>query len=29
MSVDKKILEEITKYNNINKYISEQETDLP
>ena len=29
MSVDQKILEEITKYNNINKYISEQETDLP
>ena len=29
MSVDKKILEEISKYNNINKYISEQETDLP
>ena len=29
MSVDKKILEEICKYNNINKYISEQETDLP
>ena len=28
MSVDKKILEEISKYNNINKYISEQETDL-
>ena len=29
MSVDKKILEEISKYNNINKYIREQETDLP
>ena len=29
MSVDKKILEEISKYNNINKYITEQETDLP
>ena len=29
MSIDKKILEEISKYNNINKYISEQETDLP
>lgn len=29
MSVDKKILEEISKYNSINKYISEQETDLP
>jgi len=29
MSIDKKILEEISKYNNINKYITEQETDLP
>jgi|TARA_R110001592_G_scaffold273379_2_gene540273 hypothetical protein len=29
MSVDKKILEEITKYNNINKYISEQDETLP
>ena len=29
MSVDKKILEEISKYNNINKYITEQETELP
>jgi len=28
MSVDKKILEEIKKYNTINKYISEQETPL-
>lgn len=29
MSVDKKILEEISKYNSINKYISEQEAPLP
>lgn len=29
MSVDKKILEEIRKYNNINQYISEQEIPLP
>lgn len=29
MSVDKKILEEISKYNSINKYISEQESPLP
>ena len=29
MSVDKKILEEISKYKNINKYITEQEIDLP
>ena len=29
MSVDKKILEEIRKYNNINHYISEQEIPLP
>ena len=29
MSVDKKILEEITKYNSINRYISEQDAPLP
>ena len=29
MSVEKKILEEISKYKNINKYITEQEIDLP
>ena len=29
MSVDKKILEEITKYNTINRYISEQDAPLP
>lgn len=29
MSVDKKILEEISKYKRINKYISEQESTLP
>ena len=30
MSVDKKILEEIERYQNINNYIFEQEeTDLP
>lgn len=29
MSIEKKILEEINKYNSINRYISEQEGELP
>ena len=29
MSIDKKILEELSRYNSINNYISEQEAELP